>query len=68
MVAEIYIFLQHANEDVEKMLLGNKADMEDKRQISTEKAQLVSYHLSPPDILLMFVPQTAEIYIDFKAS
>lgn len=34
--------IQHANEDVEKMLLGNKADMEDKRQISTEKATLVS--------------------------
>jgi len=27
---------QHANADVEKMLLGNKADMNDQRQVSTE--------------------------------
>ncbi|KAF6032499.1 RAB10 [Bugula neritina] len=33
---------EHANEDVEKMLLGNKADMEDKRQISSEKAMMVA--------------------------
>ena len=25
---------EHANEDVERMILGNKADMEDKRVVS----------------------------------
>lgn len=33
---------QHANEDVEKMILGNKSDMEDKRVVSTEKGEAVS--------------------------
>ncbi|UYV72874.1 RAB10 [Cordylochernes scorpioides] len=28
---------EHANEDVEKMILGNKCDMEDKRKISKER-------------------------------
>lgn len=35
-------FLQHANEDVEKMILGNKSDMEEKRVVSTEKGEAVS--------------------------
>ena len=30
---------QHASEDVEKMILGNKCDMEDKRVVSTEQGQ-----------------------------
>lgn len=34
--------LQHANEDVEKMILGNKCDMEDKRQVSRERGDQVS--------------------------
>lgn len=33
---------QHANEDVEKMILGNKCDMEDKRQVANERGMLVS--------------------------
>ena len=38
-----FIFLseQHANEDVEKMILGNKCDMEDKRQVATSKGDQV---------------------------
>ena len=28
---------EHANEDVERMILGNKADMEDKRVVSSQK-------------------------------
>lgn len=32
---------EHANEDVEKMILGNKCDMEDKRQISKEKGEVI---------------------------
>lgn len=33
---------QHANEDVEKMILGNKSDMEEKRVVSTEKGEAVN--------------------------
>jgi len=36
------IYPQHASEDVEKMLLGNKCDMEDKRMISKERGEMVS--------------------------
>lgn len=32
---------QHASEDVEKMILGNKCDMNDKRAITTEQGQAV---------------------------
>jgi hypothetical protein len=34
--------MQHANEDVEKMILGNKSDMEEKRVVSSEKGEAVS--------------------------
>ena len=33
---------EHANKDVEKMILGNKCDMEDKRVIPKEKGEDVS--------------------------
>ncbi|XP_055357351.1 ras-related protein Rab-10-like [Paramacrobiotus metropolitanus] len=33
---------EHANEDVEKMLLGNKCDMEDKRAISRERGESIA--------------------------
>lgn len=42
---------EHANEDVEKMILGNKCDMEDKRIVSKEKGEAVS--------LLSFTSSTA---------
>ncbi|KAK3854755.1 hypothetical protein Pcinc_038785 [Petrolisthes cinctipes] len=32
---------EHANEDVEKMILGNKCDMEDKRVIPKEKGEAI---------------------------
>ena len=35
-------FEQHANEDVEKMILGNKCDVEDKRAVSKERGETVS--------------------------
>ena len=35
-------YKQHASEDVEKMLLGNKCDMDDKRVIPKERGELVS--------------------------
>ena len=46
----VLLFLQHANEDVEKMILGNKCDMEDKRQVSKERGDTVriySFSLGP---------------------
>lgn len=33
---------EHANEDVEKMLLGNKCDMESKRMVSKEKGDAIA--------------------------
>lgn len=33
---------EHANEDVEKMILGNKCDMSDKRTVSKERGELVA--------------------------
>nr|CAB3265351.1 ras-related protein Rab-10-like [Phallusia mammillata] len=33
---------EHASEDVEKMLLGNKCDMEDKRMISKERGEQIA--------------------------
>jgi len=38
----VYLCCQHANEDVEKMILGNKCDMDDKRQVSRERGEAVS--------------------------
>ena len=37
-----YLLLQHANEDVEKMILGNKNDMDEKRVVSRERGEAVS--------------------------
>jgi len=34
--------VQHANEDVEKMILGNKCDMADKRQVPRQKGEEVT--------------------------
>lgn len=43
LVVEWFFFLQHANEDVEKMILGNKCDMEDKRVVSKDRGEAVSF-------------------------
>jgi Ras family. len=37
---------QHANEDVEKMILGNKNDMDEKRVVSKERGEAVSVQLT----------------------
>lgn len=37
-------FPQHANEDVEKMILGNKCDMTDKRVVNKDRGEAVSIH------------------------
>ncbi|CAK9301342.1 unnamed protein product [Gordionus sp. m RMFG-2023] len=34
---------EHANEDVEKMLLGNKCDMEDKRLVAKERGEKIAH-------------------------
>lgn len=39
---EFVLFLQHANEDVEKMILGNKCDMGEKRIVAKERGDAVS--------------------------
>lgn len=36
-----YCSFQHASGDVEKMILGNKKDMEEKRVVAEEKGQMV---------------------------
>lgn len=33
---------EHANEDVEKMILGNKCDMDDKRQVPTARGETIA--------------------------
>ncbi|BFZ00086.1 hypothetical protein BsWGS_03125 [Bradybaena similaris] len=33
---------EHANEDVEKMILGNKCDMDDKRQVPTSRGEAIA--------------------------
>jgi Ras-related protein Rab-10 len=33
---------EHANEDVEKMILGNKCDMEDKRQVPRDRGDSIA--------------------------
>jgi len=35
-ITSIYRVIQHANSDVEKMLIGNKNDLNDRREISCE--------------------------------
>lgn len=42
----VSVVYQHANEDVEKMILGNKCDMEDKRQVSKDRGDAVSTKLT----------------------
>lgn len=42
---------KHANEDVEKMILGNKSDVEDRRVVSHEKGEavlIITYKESHP--------------------
>lgn len=45
---QIFVFpFQHANEDVEKMILGNKCDMPDKRVVSQDRGEAVSCGKNP---------------------
>ncbi|VEN36250.1 unnamed protein product [Callosobruchus maculatus] len=51
---------EHANEDVEKMILGNKCDMTDKRTVSKERGETVSNN--HPTIILNFTLYSWFIY------
>ena len=44
------LIIQNANEDVVRMIMGNKCDMEDKRVIQTERGQEVAKHHGIPFI------------------
>ena len=39
---KIFWQFQHANEDVEKMILGNKCDMDDRRVVTKERGEQVN--------------------------
>lgn len=45
---------EHANEDVERMILGNKCDMTDKRIVNKERGESVSSIDQPVDTLNHF--------------
>lgn len=45
------VYSQHANEDVEKMILGNKCDMDDRRIVSKERGDQVRIRLNHINIL-----------------
>lgn len=40
-IFDFFFFVQHASAEVERMLIGNKCDMQDKRQVSREKGEQV---------------------------
>lgn len=44
--AALFISSQHASSDVEKMVLGNKCDMTDRRQVSKDRGEKVRDGLS----------------------
>lgn len=41
---ESFNFSQHDSSDVEKMILGNKCDMTDRRQVSKDRGEKVSHY------------------------
>lgn len=47
---------QHASADVEKMILGNKCDVNDKRQVSKERGEKVGDRLQLGCSFLVFLP------------
>lgn len=46
MDVSLIVYSQHANEDVEKMILGNKCDMDDRRVVSKERGDQVRIRLN----------------------
>lgn len=45
--------VQHASSDVEKMVLGNKCDMEDRRLVSKERGTQVDLHVAYTEIIIL---------------
>lgn len=45
-----YLCTQHASADVEKMILGNKCDINDKRQVSKDRGEKVWFVLLDRDV------------------
>ena len=63
---------EHANEDVERMILGNKCDMEDKRVVSKERGDAIAkehnikfLETSAKVNLSYHVKASAEFYTEF---
>lgn len=46
MAVSLIVYSQHANEDVEKMILGNKCDMDDRRIVSKDRGDQVTIRLN----------------------
>lgn len=56
----MFLSLQHANEDVEKMILGNKCDIDGKRAVNKDRGEAVSIDLNVNFILyLLFTVPSA---------
>jgi len=54
---------EHANEDVEKMILGNKCDMEDKRMVSKERGESIAREHS-----IRFLETSAKANVNIERS
>lgn len=39
------LIIQNTTPDIEKMILGNKCDLEEERVVSTKKGRMVSFHM-----------------------
>lgn len=46
-------FLQHASADVERMVLGNKCDVNDKRQVSKDRGEKVRTVISRSSVIFL---------------
>jgi GTPase SAR1 family protein len=54
------LFPKHASSDVEKMILGNKCDISDRRQVSKDRGEKVS-RITPLDPALVQVSNVTNV-------
>ena len=54
---------EHANEDVERMILGNKCDMEDKRVVSKERGDAIAKEHN-----IKFLETSAKVKLELSVS
>ncbi len=47
--------IQHASQDVEKMVLGNKCDINDKRQVSKDRGEKVRSLIEVKNTLWLYL-------------